>query len=238
MTGTHAPKDPEEGVHLIGAMNSQSVPRKHTTGEAAASASSYFSRRFASGLAMLFPILVTVYATWWILNFFDAFFSPLYEWLLGFNVFGLGFLTSMLFIFATGVFASSWVGRAFSNLGELIIHRLPLVKHIYSAAKQVSGAIAPDHETANSFRECVLIRHPRQGEYALAFITGSTFISTDDGGIQLYTVYVPTNHVYVGDVFLLEEKDVIRVKLSVREGIEIVVSVGMAVPPSLSAARL
>ena len=116
---------------------SHSISRKHTTGEAAASMSSYFSKRFVQGCAMLFPIVVTVYATWWILNFFDAFFSPLYEWLMGYHVFGLGFLTSMLFIFATGVFASSWVGKAFSNLGEFIIHRLPLVKHIYSAAKQV-----------------------------------------------------------------------------------------------------
>ena len=55
--GTHAQKDPEEGVHLIGVMNSQSIPRKHTTGEAAASASSYFSRRFASGLADVAPLL-------------------------------------------------------------------------------------------------------------------------------------------------------------------------------------
>lgn len=52
---------------------------------------------------MLFPVVVTVYATWWILEFFDNFFSPVYEYLLGFHVFGLGFVTSMLFIFATGM---------------------------------------------------------------------------------------------------------------------------------------
>jgi len=91
------------------------------------------------------------------------------------------------------------------------------VKHIYNAAKQVSGAVSPDHETANSFRyvepcfslvqhmlllnasilfcrECVLIRHPRVGEYAFGFITGQTFVQTDNGEIQLYSVYVPTNH--------------------------------------------
>lgn len=238
MTPRSSSVDEEEAVRLMTGTSSTSLTRKHTTGEAAASASGFFSRKFAAGIGVLFPVVVTVYATWWILNFFDAFFSPVYEWFMGYHVFGLGFLTSMLFIFATGVFASSWVGRALSNLGEFIIHRLPLVKHIYSAAKQVSAAVSPDHEAANSFRECVLIRHPRQGEYAFGFITGSTYVKTDSGEIQLYTVYVPTNHVYVGDVFLLEEKDVIRVNLSVREGIEIVVSVGMAVPPRLSAARL
>lgn len=57
--------------------------------------------------AILFPLVVTVYVTWWFLAFFDNFFSPLYEYLLGFHVFGLGFVTSMLFIFATGTFLSS-----------------------------------------------------------------------------------------------------------------------------------
>lgn len=57
-----------------------------------------------------------------------------------------------IFIYLAGVFASSWIGAALVGLGEYIIRKLPLVKHIYNAAKQVSGAVSPDHETANSFR--------------------------------------------------------------------------------------
>mmetsp|Transcript_2634 Transcript_2634/g.5344 ORF Transcript_2634/g.5344 Transcript_2634/m.5344 type:complete len:232 (+) Transcript_2634:1873-2568(+) len=222
-----------------GLMNLTPINRKNSTREAAASLlSSYFSRRFMSGCAMLFPVVITVYVTWWFLQFFDNFFSPVYEYLLGFHVFGLGFLTSMLFIFGTGVFASSWIGSAFVGLGEYIIRKLPLIKHIYSAAKQVSAAVSPDHEAKNSFRECVLIRHPRVGEYAFGFITGQTNLRTDAGDVQLYSVYVPTNHVYVGDIFLLEDKDIIRNNLSVREGIEIVVSVGMAIPQRIISERL
>ena len=56
-----------------------------------------------------------------------------------------------------------------------------------------------------------------------------------DGDLQLFSVYVPTNHVYVGDVFLLSKQDIIKPNLSVREGLEIVVSVGMALPPQLLA---
>lgn len=105
---------------------------------------------------MLFPIVVTGYVTWWFLEFFDNFFSPLYAYLFGFHVFGLGFVTSMLFIFATGVFTSSWIGSAFLGLGEYIIRKVPLVKHIYSAAKQVSAAVSPDHEASNSFRQVLI----------------------------------------------------------------------------------
>lgn len=222
---------------------------------------------------------MTAYLTWWFLEFFDNFFSPLYTYLFGFHVFGLGFLTSMLFIFATGVFTSSWMGATLFKLSDYIIRKVPLVKHIYSAAKQVSAAVSPDNEATHSFRcgslccgsgsgawmhargaampcmpasqgvvpcmpaeegvwhvrdksstmcksqtsdsrrECVLIRHPRHGEYAFGFITGQTKMTTPEGELELFSVYVPTNHVYVGDIFLLAAPDIIRHNLSVREGI-------------------
>ncbi|KAK9818141.1 hypothetical protein WJX72_007750 [[Myrmecia] bisecta] len=201
-------------------------------------ASSYMSRRFLSGCAVLFPMVVTVYVTWWFLTFFDNFFSPLYQILFGFHVFGLGFVTSMAFIFMTGIFVSSWVGGLFLRFGEWVIRKLPLVKHIYSAAKQVSAAVNPGNETTQSFRECVMIRHPRQGEFAFGFITGQTMLQDEKGLMQqLYSVYVPTNHIYVGDVFLLGNQDIIKTNLSVREGLEIVVSVGMALPPNLTSLR-
>ena len=75
-----------------------------------------------------------------------------------------------------GVFVSSWLGGLLLQVGEWIIKKLPLVKHIYSAAKQVSAAVNPANEATQSFRECVLIRHPRNGEYAFGFITGQTLL--------------------------------------------------------------
>ena len=56
-------------------------------------------------------------------------------------------------------------------------------------------------------------------------------LQTTQGDQKLYSIYVPTNHVYVGDIFLMGSEDIIKPNLSVREGLEIVVSVGMAMPP-------
>ncbi|KAG2481995.1 hypothetical protein HYH03_019051 [Edaphochlamys debaryana] len=196
---------------------------------------SWASRKFAVGCAILFPVAVTVYVTWWFLTFFDNFFSPIYYKLFDFHVFGLGFITSMAFIFLIGVFFSSWMGTALLGIGEWIIKRLPLIKHIYSASKQVSAAINPENEASAAFQECVIIRHPRKGEFAIAFITGRTVLQLGSTDTRLNTVYVPTNHVYVGDIFMLEDKDIIHTNLSVREGLEIVVSCGMAIPPNLVA---
>ncbi|XP_072968851.1 protein LIKE COV 1-like [Typha angustifolia] len=193
---------------------------------------SWASKKFMTGCVILFPIAVTFYITWWFIHFVDGFFSPIYAQL-GINIFGLGFITSITFIFMIGVFMSSWVGASVLSLGEWIIKRMPLVRHIYNASKQISAAISPDQNT-QAFKEVAIIRHPRVGEYAFGFITSSVVLQGYSGEEELYCVYVPTNHLYIGDIFMVNSRDVIRPNLSVREGIEIVVSGGMSMPQILS----
>ncbi|CAL5360558.1 unnamed protein product [Camellia sinensis] len=165
---------------------------------------------------------------------------------LGINIFGLGFVTSITFIFLIGVFMSSWLGASVLGLGEWFIKRMPFVRLIYSASKQISAAISPGQNT-QAFKEVAIIRHPRIGEYAFGFITSSLVLQFLNNGIldlgvacklymiifgyicdycstkgsdeELCCVYVPTNHLYIGDILLVNAKDVIRPNLSVREGI-------------------
>ncbi|XP_022961332.1 protein LIKE COV 1-like isoform X1 [Cucurbita moschata] len=193
---------------------------------------SWASKKFMTGCVILFPIAITFYITWWFIHFVDGFFSPIYA-KLGINIFGLGFATSVSFIFLVGVFMSSWLGASVLALGEWFIKRMPFVRHIYNASKQISSAISPDQNT-KAFKEVAIIRHPRIGEYAFGFITSTVTLQSYSGEEELCCVYVPTNHLYIGDVFLVNSQDVIRPNLSVREGIEIVVSGGMSMPQILS----
>ncbi|XP_028058664.1 protein LIKE COV 1-like [Camellia sinensis] len=193
---------------------------------------SWTSKKFMTGCVILFPIAVTFYITWWFIHFVDEFFSPIYAQL-GINIFGLGFVTSITFIFLIGVFMSSWLGASVLGLGEWFIKRMPFVRLIYSASKQISAAISPGQNT-QAFKEVAIIRHPRIGEYAFGFITSSLVLQNYSGDEELCCVYVPTNHLYIGDILLVNAKDVIRPNLSVREGIEIVVSGGMSMPRILS----
>ncbi|KAF3783872.1 CONTINUOUS VASCULAR RING 1 protein [Nymphaea thermarum] len=196
---------------------------------------SWASKKFMTGCVILFPIAITFYITWWFIRLVDGFFSPIYAHL-GINIFGLGFVTSIAFIFLVGVFMSSWLGASVLNLGEWFIKRMPFVRHIYNASKQISAAISPD-QNSQAFKEVAIIRHPRVGEYAFGFITSAVTLQHYSGEEELCCVYVPTNHLYIGDIFLINSKDVIRPNLSVREGIEIVVSVGMSMPQILSMRR-
>ncbi|XP_017981778.1 PREDICTED: protein LIKE COV 2 isoform X3 [Theobroma cacao] len=151
-----------------------SSPNSSTRKACYAVLQSWVSKKFMTGCVVLFPVAVTFLVTWWFIQFVDGFFSPIYA-RLGVDIFGLGFITSLLFIFFVGIFASSWLGATVFWLGEWLIRRMPFVKHIYSASKQVSTAISPDQNTS-AFKEVAIIRHPRLGEYAFGFITSSVIL--------------------------------------------------------------
>jgi len=215
---------------------------------------SWASRKFATGAAILLPIVVTFYVTFAFLRFFDSLFSPLWRRFLGVSVVGLGLATSVLFVLGTGIFFSSWLGGWALGVGEWIVMRLPLVKAIYSASKQISAALAPAPDggggvqgagggpsgasSTRAFQECVIVRHPRDGSYAVGFVTARTSLLRGGGAApsRLVAVYVPTNHVWVGDVVLIREEDVLPTQLTVRDGLEIVLSAGMNLPTELVAA--
>ncbi|KAK4361508.1 hypothetical protein RND71_020460 [Anisodus tanguticus] len=193
---------------------------------------SWVTKKFMSGCVILFPMAITFYLTWKLISFVDGFFSPIYSYL-GIDVFGLGFVTSLIFILLVGVSMSSWLGASLLSLGEWFIKKMPLMSYIYTASKQISRAISPD-EDSHAFKEVAIIRHPRLGEYAFGFITSTIILRKSTGAEELCCVYVPTNHLYLGDVFLINSKDIMRPNLSVREGIEIVISGGMSVPKILT----
>lgn len=193
---------------------------------------SWVSKKFMTGCVVLFPVAVTFFITWWFIQFVDGFFSPLYS-SFGVEIFGLGFITSLAFVFVIGVFVSSWMGATVFWIGEWLIKQMPLVRHIYSASKQISAAISPDQNTT-AFKEVAIIRHPRVGEYAFGFITSTVTLQKENEDEELCSVFIPTNHLYIGDIILINSKDVIRPNLSIREGIEIIVSGGMTMPQVIS----
>ncbi|KAL5715235.1 Protein LIKE COV 3 [Ranunculus cassubicifolius] len=193
---------------------------------------SWFSKKFMTGCVILLPIAITFYITLGFIRFVDGFFSPIYTHL-GIHVFGLGFVTSITFIFLIGVIMSSWWGAAVLGLGEWFIKKMPLVSYIYTASKQISTAISPD-QGLDAFKEVALIRHPRIGEYAFGFITSSVILHKHSGVEELCCVYIPSNHLYLGDIFLVNPNEIMRPNLSVREGIEIVISGGMSIPQILT----
>ncbi|KHG05710.1 hypothetical protein F383_31066 [Gossypium arboreum] len=154
-------------------------------------------RSWASKNVILLPIAITFYTTWWFIHFVDDF-SPQ-----SISILGSAYL----------------LGASVLSLGEWLIKKMPLISYIYSASKQISTAISPDQKS-KAFKEVAIIRHPRIGEYGFGFITSTVILhGSSAGSEELNCVYVPSNHLYTGDVFLISSNDIVRPNLSVREGI-------------------
>ncbi|KAG4162231.1 hypothetical protein ERO13_D01G104250v2 [Gossypium hirsutum] len=190
---------------------------------------SWAGKKFITGCVILFPLAITFYITWVFIHFIYGFFSPIYDQL-GINVFGLGFATSITFIFLIGIFMSPWLGASVLTLGEWFIKKMPLVSYIYSASKQISVAKSLNKKS-NAFKEvAAIIKHPRMGQYMFGLTTAKQLFFRGIGEEELCCVYVPTNHLYLGDLFLIRSKDILSSNLSIREGIGILISGGMSVP--------
>jgi uncharacterized membrane protein len=187
---------------------------------------SWFKVRFIAGFFVTVPIVLTAWVLWVFYREVDGFLSPVYERLLGRAVPGLGFVTAVAIIFVIGVVATNVVGRRVLFWGERLLRRLPLFGRVYPAVKELVDAFSPHRRSG--FREFVIVEHPREGSYVYAFRTRDVEVS----GVKspLVSVYVPTNHLYLGDVVLVSESAVIPTGLSIEEGIRIILSGGTAAP--------
>ena len=191
---------------------------------------SWFKVRFFTGVFVTLPVILTAWLFWLFYSSVDDFMAPLYQHLLGQHLPGLGFLTAILIIFCVGVFATNVVGRRILLWGERIIRYIPLVRRVYPTVKDFVDAFSPNRRTG--FREFVIVEHPRDGAYAYGFLTGDVRVEGTKPE-SLLSVYVPTNHLYLGDVVLVPRHTVMPTGLSIEDGIRIILSAGTAAPSQL-----
>lgn len=156
------------------------------------------------------------------------------EQLLGFSIPGLGIFISAFVIISTGLIVTNLFGRKMVNLGENILDRIPLIRSIYSAVKQVTKTILSSDQ--NSFRQVVLIQYPRKGAWTLAFQTGETmeyFNKITDK--DLITVFIPTTpNPTSGFILMLPTDEVIKLDIDVEDALKFIMSLGVVTPGSKS----
>ncbi len=188
-----------------------------------------FRNRMIAGLIILIPIVLTVKVFWWLLTYLEGLTRPIVMHFYGRTIPGTGVLVTLIVIFVTGLLFSTGPLRRLLDSAEDLLEVFPIVGTIYGTLKKVlSGFGSP--ESRQSFQKFVLARLP--GRTTPGFLTGAFKFDRADGTTQeLRTVYVPTNHLYVGDVVVLPPEDVLETDLSVEEGISILLSAGASVPP-------
>jgi uncharacterized membrane protein len=144
---------------------------------------------------------------------------------------GTGILAGMVIILLLGTLARNVVGARILEALDNLIQRIPGYRIVYSTIKQLTNAFSS--ENTKSFKEVLLVEFPKEGSYALGFRT----MTVEDGDRRLVVVYVPTNHLYLGDVLFIPEEEAVRLEMSIEQAVQLLVSGGIAAPRELRRAQ-
>jgi uncharacterized membrane protein len=187
-------------------------------------------RNFIAGFFVTVPLVISVAALIWIFQVVDGVMAPLYARLLGRPVPGLGLLTTILFVWLAGVVASNVIGRRVLQRTEYYLLQVPVFRAIYAPIRQLISAFSPDNETG--FKRVVMVHQAGRG-HVLGFLTREFTVDRGEGPMPFVAVYVPTNHLYLGDVLVFAASEVEFPEITVEQGIRIFLTGGMALPATV-----
>jgi uncharacterized membrane protein len=190
----------------------------------------WLRRRFLTGFFVTVPLFISVAALVWIFGIVDGLTTPLYDRLIGQRIPGLGTLTTAVAILAVGVVATNVIGKRLLQRAERLLLRVPVFRTIYAPVRQLVIAFSPDNESG--FKRVVLLEDTTRG-FTMGFLTKEFTVERGQGAEPLVAVYVPTNHLYLGDIVICERERAMYPDISVEEGIRIFLTGGMALPPTV-----
>jgi uncharacterized membrane protein len=187
----------------------------------------WLRRSFVTGFFVTVPMIISVAAVLWLFRLVDGLVGPLYTRLLGREqpLPGLGITTTALAILLVGVVATNVVGKRVLQRGEWLLMHVPLFRSIYAPVKQLVVAFSPDNEYG--FKRVVLVEDASRG-LLLGFLTKEFTVDRGQGSEPLVAVYVPTNHLYLGDIVICPRDRASFPDITVEQGIRIFLTGGMA----------
>lgn len=198
-----------------------------------------------AGLLVWTPVAFTVWVLGWLLGAMDG----LFAWVLGApqallpasahatieqlrRVPGLGVIVVLAGLLLTGVFATNIFGQWWLRQWNRLMHKIPIVRSVYSSVKQVSDTLFSSN--GNAFREAVLVQYPRAGSWTIAFVTGQPSGEVARHlGMPHVSVYVPTTPNPTSGFFLMMPRaEVVPLAMSVDEALKYIISMGVVAPPA------
>ncbi len=183
--------------------------------------------RFIAGFFLTVPLIVSVAALVWIFGIIDGFTAPLAERVLGRVVPGLGILLTALVVLMVGVIATNVIGRRVLTRAESWLMMIPVFRTIYAPVKQLLAAFSPDNEYG--FKRVVLVEDPAGG-WVMGFLTKEFSVDRGHGREEMVAIFVPTNHLYLGDIAIYPRERAFFPDVTVEEGIRIFLTGGMSLP--------
>jgi uncharacterized membrane protein len=191
--------------------------------------------RFFTGVIVTAPMAITIGLVWWLITFVDAKVKPLIpeqwnpETYTKIALPGLGLIVAVVFLVFVGMIAANLIGKSVVDAGESLIGRVPLVRNIHMAFKQIFETLATSQ--SDNFKEVVMIEYPRKDAWAVGFITASVkgdmaLKNPGLGGVFVPTTPNPTS----GFLIYVKREDTIALDMSVEDGAKLIISAGLVVP--------
>jgi len=194
----------------------------------------WLRRSFIAGFFVTVPLFISVAAFLWLFRLIDGLVGPLYVKFIGREMPGLGIATTAVAVLIVGAVATNVVGKRLLQQTEGLLLRVPLFRSIYAPVKQLVVAFSPDNE--HGFKRVVLIEDASRG-YELGFLTKEFTIDRGQGPESFIAVYVPTNHLYLGDIVICPRDRVGFPDITVEQGIRVFLTGGMAMAWRVRARR-
>jgi uncharacterized membrane protein len=190
---------------------------------------------FFAGILVILPLGVTLYLITTLLKVLDqivavipAPFHP--ETYLRVRIPGFGLVLSFILVVLTGMLVKNYMGQRVVDFGEYLVSKIPLVRPVYGAIKQITtGVFGEPH---GAFKRTVIVEFPRQGVYALGFVTGPA-AEEIEGKVakKLVSIFIPTTpNPTSGFYLMVPEKETIPLSMSVEDAFKLLISVGIAAP--------
>ncbi|TLP49112.1 DUF502 domain-containing protein [Cohaesibacter sp. CAU 1516] len=197
---------------------------------------------FLTGLVIAAPIGITLFITWSFIQWVDDTVKPYIPHIynpdnyLPFSVPGVGLIFSLIILTILGFLTANFVGRSFLSYGEVMVGRMPLVRNIYNALKQIFETVLS--QKGQTFTKAAVIEYPRRDLWALSFIATSTMgevshrladrTGSNEGFISVFlpTTPNPTS----GFLLFVPREDVIILDMSVEDAAKLVISAGLVTP--------
>lgn len=187
---------------------------------------------FLSGVLVVVPIILTYIVLRFLFETVDGILQPLLLKIFGYSIYGMGVLTTFLLIILAGILTRNFIGARLYQLGDRILVRMPLIRPIYSAAKQLLEAVAMP--SMKSFKEVAMVEYPRKGTFALGFVSNRVQSNVEGSVGNYVSIFIPSTPTPVsGMVIVVPENEVYTVNMSIEDGVKFLVSGGVASPALL-----
>ncbi|HLE41847.1 MAG TPA: DUF502 domain-containing protein [Nitrospirota bacterium] len=195
----------------------------------------FFKKYFITGLLVIIPVWATFYVLRAILGWIDGMLGPLLGQYLELRFPGVGIVTLFLVILIVGVLSANYIGRRFVKYSDVLLQKVPLVRGVYTTVKKIMETFS----MKQNFHGVALVEYPRKGCYSVGFVTGD--VRGESVGLtgKFMTVFVPTTpNPTAGFLLILPENEVTQLDMSVEDGMQFIISIGLVPMNEVKARKL